>query len=74
LTVKVVPITQPLADVKVILVVPALTPVTVPVPTPMVATVGALLVHDPPVSVLVSVVEPPLAQVLSVPPIGEGVG
>jgi hypothetical protein len=45
--------------VKVIIVVPEVTPLTTPVAEPIVATAGALLVHVPQESVVVMVVELP---------------
>ena len=56
------------------LLVPGITPVTTPEPTPIVATEGVLLVQEPPVSASVRVVVPPDAQTESVPPIAAGVG
>jgi len=50
---------------------PGAMPVTVPVPTPMVATATSLLTQVPPPGALVSVVLTP-AQMLSVPPMADG--
>ena len=52
--------------------VPAVTPVTIPLPTPTVATDAAVLFHVPPVKPSDNAVVPPDAQAESVPPIGGG--
>jgi hypothetical protein len=74
LTVTTVPITQPFAEVYVIFVVPAVTPVTRPEPTPIVAMEGEELVHEPPVKASVNVVVEPDAHTDVVPEMAEGVG
>lgn len=51
--------------------VPAVTPVTIPVPEPAVATPVLPLVHVPPAVVPISVVDEP-AHMLIVPVIGPG--
>ena len=62
---------QPDARVNVMVEVPVVTPFTIPVAEPMVATLGVLLVHVPP-SALCNVVEDP-TQAVNVPVIA-GVG
>lgn len=72
-TVKVIVVKQPAGVVYVIVVVPAATLLTTPVPKPMVATAGVLLAHVPPATECVSVVLPPTHTELE-PPIGAGAG
>ena len=64
---------QPEADEKLIVEVPAATPVTMPEEEPMVATEVLLLVHVPPLVASVSVVVWPV-HTLVVPAIAAGVG
>ena len=56
-----------------IVVVPANTPVTIPVEEPIVATVGVLLLHVPPVVASLNVVVEP-SQTVNVPVIPAGDG
>jgi hypothetical protein len=52
--------------------VPAVTPVTIPLPTPTVATDAVVLFHVPPLNASDNGVVPPEAQVESVPLMGGG--
>ena len=58
-TVITVEVVQPALTAYVIVVVPEVTPVTIPVDEPTVATPVALLVHDPPPVLLVNVIVEP---------------
>ena len=70
-TVTVATARQPVLNVYVIIVVPAVRPVTTPVETPIVATPVLPLVHVPPLVASVRVVVAP-TQALSVPPMAAG--
>ena len=73
-TVTLVLAKQPAAMVYRMLVVPASTPVAMPVPRPMVATPGIELVHVPPGTVLLSVAAEPSHRVAGpVMAVGNGV-
>jgi hypothetical protein len=72
LTVTTDEVTQPVGAVYVMFVVPALTPVTTPLPMPMVAKPGALLVQVPPERASVKVVVAPEAHTESVPLMAAG--
>jgi hypothetical protein len=72
-TVRVVVITQPAAGMYVIVVVPAVMPVTMPEVIPIVAMPVELLVHVPPIAASLSVVVLPM-QTLVMPVMGGGGG
>jgi hypothetical protein len=58
-TVITVDVVQPALTAYVIVVVPEVTPVTIPVDEPIVATPGVLLLHEPPPVLLVNVIVEP---------------
>jgi hypothetical protein len=70
--VTVIELKQPVAEVYVILVVPALTPVTSPVPASTVAFDVLLLVHVPPAGEELNAVAAP-AHTCASPPIADGI-
>jgi hypothetical protein len=73
ITVTIVVAMHPVANVYVMVVVPPVIPVTIPVPAATLATPAALLVHAPPVDVLVRVILD-AGQTTVAPPIADGEG
>jgi len=71
LTVTVIDLVQPVGTVYTTLVVPPVTPLTIPVAEPTVATAVLLLLHAPPVTVLLNVVVVP-GHALAVPVMVDG--